>query len=248
MDMDKKLINLLTVTKKLDESGEYVLSDKIYNLIKTSQFAAQTPVDYKTVRPSTLSPTLGLFEDLQDTSLGYNLAGGQYGIGSPGKFSGPDSVLVQKTYTPTEYAEKAARDPEGLAKEIVEQGYRTQLQLAKSGASFANIGRLISQWLGPGVPQSQKDSFKNFVLPNTLTSIVSTLLQNTPVTQWSSKMKDLETTATRASPNYSSDISDAIRTSVRKSLNDMKFQNAQNYNALISNPQYRTFARNYNIV
>ena len=33
--MDKKLLNLLKVANKLDKSGDYKLSDKIDNLIKT---------------------------------------------------------------------------------------------------------------------------------------------------------------------------------------------------------------------
>jgi len=248
MAMDKKLLNLLKVANKLDQSGDYKLSDKIDNLIKTSQAVGiQTPVDYKTVRPSTNAPTLGLFDDLRDSSFGYQLAGGQFDAQAPGKFTGPNAPLVQRTLSPSEYAAMESMDPEGLAKIQGQEGLRAQQYLAQSGSTFANLGRLISQWLGPGVSQDKKDSFKNFVLPNVMTSTISTILSSTPVNQWQTKLKDLETTATKSSPQFTSTINDAIKVSVKKTLDELKFKNTVKYQQLTRDPEYRTFARNFNI-
>lgn len=244
MALDKKLNNLIRVANKLDESGNFKLSDKIDRLIKTSQAVGiQTPVDYKTVRPSGNVPALGLFEDLQNTSLGYQLAGGQYDAQAPGKFTGPDAVLVQKTLTPSQYAFMEKNDPEGLAKLVGQEGLRAQQYLAQSGATFANLGRIISQWLGPGVSQAKKDSFKNYVLPNVFSSMISTILTNTPVKEWDRKIKDLETTASSSSPQYAVYIGSAVKESVRKTLDNMKFQNAVKYQQLMRDPDFREFTR-----
>ena len=248
MALDKKLNNLIKVANILDQSGDYKLSDKIDKLIKTSQAVGiQTPVDYKTVRPTTNAPSLGLFEDLRDSSFGYQLAGGQYDAQAPGKFSGPNAPLVQRTLSPSEYAAMERMDPAGLAAIMGQEGLRAQQYLAQSGSSFANLGRLISQWLGPGVSTDKKESFKNFVLPNVMTSTISTILSSSPVSEWNSKLKDLELTAKKSSPQYSSTIDDAIKISVKKTLNDLKFQNAVKYQQLVRDPQYRTFARSFNI-
>jgi hypothetical protein len=249
MALDKKLNNLIEVANKLDESGNFRLSDKIDHLIKTSQAVGiQTPVDYKTVRPSGNVPALGLFENLKDSSFGYQLAGGQYDAQAPGKFSGPDAVLVQKTLTPSEYAAMEKNDPEGLARLQMQEGLRAQQYLAQSGASFANLGKIISQWLGPGVSQAKKDSFKNYVLPNVFSSMVSTILSNTPVKEWDKKIKDLETTASSSSPQYALFIGGAVKESVRKTLENMKFQNAVKYQQFMRDPNFKEFTRRQNLV
>lgn len=249
MVTQKKLYNLIKVANKLDESGNFRLSDKIDHLIKTSQAVGiQTPVDYKTVRPSGNVPALGLFENLKDTSFGYQLAGGQYDAQAPGKFVGPDSVLVQKTLTPSQYAFMEKNDPEGLARLVGQEGMRAQQYLAQSGATFANLGRIISQWLGPGVSQAKKDSFKNYVLPNVFSSMVSNILSNTPVKEWDKKIKDLETTASSSSPQYAFYIGSAVKDSVRKTLENLKFQNAVKYQQLMRDPEYKEFTRRQNLI
>jgi HD superfamily phosphodiesterase len=61
------------------------------------------------------------------------------------------------------------------------------------------------------------------------------------------RIKDLETTATKSSPQYSSTINDAIKVSVKKTLDELKFKNAIKYQQLTRDPDYRTFSRNFNI-
>jgi len=247
MALDKKINNLIKVAKKLDESGNFKLSDKIDNLIKISQAVGiQTPVNYKSVRPID-TPATGFFQNLGDTSFGYYLAGGQYDAQAPGKFSGPNAPLVQTTLTPTQYAEMERNNPEGLARIQMLEGLRAQQYLAESGATFANLGRIISQWLGPDVPSQRQEAFKSFVLPNVMSSTISTILSNYPVSQWEKKLDDLENTAIQTSPRHASVISDAIKVAVKKTLEEIKFRNAAKYKDLIKSPQYRTFASTYNI-
>ena len=246
--MDNKLNKLFFVANKLDKSGNYKLSDKIYDFIKVSQaIGMQTPANYKNVRPAT-TPATGLFENLGDTSLGYFLAGGQYDPQAPGKFSGPDAPLVQTTLTPTQMAWMEKNDPVGLAKIQLQEGLRAQQYVAQSGAPFASIGRIISQWLGPNVSEEKKESFKNFVLPNVMSSTISNLLSSTPVNQWETKIKDLEKTASLSSPNYASFINNAIRESVKKTLDDMKFQNAVKFKQLQRDSSFQQFQRKFNVI
>jgi len=245
--MDSQQKNLIKIASILDKSGKYILSDKIDSLIKTSQFAA-LPSQYKETTVRSGNPLIdSALSDLKNSTFGYQLAGGQYDMSAPGKFTGPNAPAVLKTLTPTQQAELERTNPELLAKYYLESNLQAQQYLATSNAGLAGIGRLISQWLNPNVPAQRRQSFISSVLPGTLSSIVGNEIINRPVKEWDMRLGELSKAANLA-PNYSQDISKMINNALKTGIESIKFNNPAYYKQLQADKTFQNIAKRLRII
>jgi hypothetical protein len=247
-------INKLTkIAFILDQNGKYILSDKIENLIKTSQNLLPTmPGDYEsTGSPRTGNPLIdAMYENMSDTAAGSGFAGGgMYDRFSPYKSKfGPQGPGILPTLTPAQFAElsKTEKGRKYLTQMQLSGGMKAQEFMNLSNVGFVSFGKFIAQNLAPGVAPERKQEFVNNILPGTISSQVSNLLTRMPINQWQPKLSEFFQVANSV-PDYSSQLKNMINQSVKSALENLKYHDANNYQIIIKDPKYKEFANKYGV-
>lgn len=248
------IINKLTkVAKILDQNGKYALSDKIENFMKTSQnFLATLPGDYEpTYAPRTGNPFIdGLFQNMSDTAAGSQFAGGEmFDKNAPFRSKyGPEGPGILPTLTPAQFAElsKTEKGRKYLAQMQLAGGMKAQQFMNLSNVGFASFGKFIAQNLAPSVAQERKQEFLNSVLPGTITAQVSNLLTRFPINEWQPRLDEFYKVA-NSTPEHSAAIKNLINKSVAAALENLKFQDANNYSRISADPKYKQFASKFGV-
>lgn len=247
-------INKLTkLAQILDQSGNYALSDKIEKLIKTSQNLLPTlPGEYEaTGAPSTGNPLIdAMYQNMSDTAAGSQFAGGKmYDRFSPYKSKfGPQGPGILPTLTPAQLAElsKTEKGRQYLSQLQLSGAMKAQQFMNLSNVGFASFAKFIAQNLAPGVAKDRKQDFVNNQLPGTIGAQVSNLLTRFPINQWQPRLDEFFQIA-NAYPEYSSQLKSMINSSVKSAMDNLKYQDADNYAKIIKDPKYSAFATKYNI-
>ena len=247
------LSKLTKVANYLDQKGKYALSDKVDNLIKTSQSMLPTmPGDYEATGPPPIDNPLirGLFTNMSDSAAGSQFAGGgMFDRFSPFKSDiGPQGPSILPTLSPAQFAE--------LSKTEKGRKYLTQMQLSggnkalefenQSNVGFASFGKFIAQNLAAGVAQERKQEFINSVLPGTITAQVANLLTRKPIYEWQPRLNEFFQVANSV-PDYSSQIKSMINNSVKSAIQNLKYQDPNNYSKIVKDPKYKDFSNKYNV-
>ena len=251
--MTSNISKLTKIAQFLDQKGKYLLSDKVENLIKTSQNLLPTmPGDYEpTGAPKTGNPLIdSMYENMSDTAAGSQFAGGKmYDRFSPYKSKfGPQGPGILPTLTPAQFAEfsKTEKGRKYLAQMQLAGGLKAQEFMNLSNVGFISFGKFISQNLAPGVAQDRKQEFLNNILPGTISAQVSNLLTRMPIYQWQPKLNEFFQVANSV-PDYSSQLKNMINQSVKSALENLKYHDADNYARITKDPKYKEFSSKYGI-
>ena len=244
--MISNINNLTKIANILDQKGKYALSDKIENLIKTSQtnLMPTQPGDYQpTGAPESLNPFIrSMFQDLEDTALF-----GENRFSPYRSEHGPSGPGIFPTLSPTQFMElsKTEAGRKYLAQMQLSSGLKAQNFMNLSNEGFINFRRFLEMNLAKGVGQERKQEFVN-ALPGTMAAQVSNLLTKFPVGEWQPRLDELYLAANSA-PEYANQIKNMINIAVSQALQDLKFQNIKNYANIIVDPKYKQFAKKYGI-
>ena len=250
--MAYNLSKFVRIAEILDKAGKFAISDKLDNVIKTSQNLFGTmPGEYApTGPPKTGNPIIDmLYTDMSDAAGSPFAGGGMFDRFSPYKSKyGPSGPKVLPTLTPAQFAE--------LSKTEQGRKYITQMQLtgAQEGAQFMNLsnvglvslGKFIAQNLAPGVARERQQEFLNNILPTTISEQVSRVLQTFPVNQWNGRLSELASVANET-PQYSNQIKSLVNNSVKSALGTLKRSNQEQYNKIVKDPKYKDFATKFNV-
>jgi len=246
--MASNLSKLTKVANYFDQKGKYALSDKVDNLIKTSQNLLPTsPGDYEaTGALRTGNPFIdGLFANMSDTAAGSMFAGGEMFDGSsPFKSKyGPEGASILPTLTPAQFAEfsKTEKGRKYLAQMQLSSGMKAQNFMNLSNVGFASFGKFIAQNLAPGVAQDRKQEFVNNILPGSISSILSNLLTRFPINEWQPRLDEMFSIANSV-PDYSFKIKSTINQAVRSALQNLKYQDSKQYSKIVKDPKYKQFS------
>jgi hypothetical protein len=251
--MASNLNKLTKIARYLDQRGKYALSDKVENLIRTSQnLLPKTPSEYDpTGAPKTGNPLIdAMFENMSDTAAGSMFAGGEmYDRFSPYKSKyGPEGPSILPTLTPEQFAElsKTEKGRKYLAQMQLSSGLKAQEFMNLSNVGFASFGKFISQNLAPGVAQERKQEFVNNILPGTISAQVSNLLTRLPINQWQPRLDEFFKVANSV-PDYSSQLKNMINQSVKSALKNLKYQDSKYYDKVVTDPKYQQFSSKYGV-
>jgi hypothetical protein len=251
--MASNLNKLTKVANYLDQQGKYALSDKVENLIRTSQNLLSTlPGEYEaTGAPRTGNPLIdSLFQNMSDTAAGSMFAGGDmYDRFSPFKSKyGPEGPGILPTLTPAQFAElsKTEKGRKYLAQMQLSGGQKAQQFMNLSNVGFASFGKFVAQNLAPGVAQERKQEFVNNILPGTISAQVSNLLTRLPIYEWQPRLDEFFKVANSV-PDYSSQLKTMINQSVKSALQNLKYHDAENYTKIVKDPKYKQFASKYGV-
>jgi hypothetical protein len=249
--MASNLNKLTKVADYLDQQGKYALSDKVENLIKTSQNLLPTlPGEYEaTGAPITGNPFIdGLFKNMSDTAAGSMFAGGDmFDRFSPYKSKyGPKGPSILPTLTPTQFAEfsKTEQGRKYLAQMQLQSGQKAQNFMNLSNVGFASFGKFIAQNLAPGVAKERKQEFVNNILPGTISAQVSNLLTRLPIYEWQPRLDEFFKIANSV-PDYSSQLKNMINQSVKSALQNLKYQDSAQYSKIVKDPKFKDFSNKY---
>lgn len=251
--MASNLNKLFKIAQLLDQKGKYALSDKLDNLIKTSQNMLPTlPGDYEaTGPPRTGNPFIdGLFSNMSDTAAGSMFAGGDmYDKNAPFRSDiGPKGPAILPTLTPAQFAElsKTEKGRKYLAEMQLSAGLQASNFMNLSNVGFASFGKLIAQNLAPGVSEERKKEFVNSVLPGTISAQVSNLLTRRPIYEWQPRLNEFFQIANSV-PDYSSELKSMINSAVKSAIQNLKYQDPDNYSKIVKDPKYKEFSTKYNV-
>ena len=251
--MASNLSKLTKIANYLDQKGKYALSDKIENLIKTSQNLLPTmPGEYEaTGAPMTGNPLIdSLFQNMSDTAAGSMFAGGEmYDRFSPFKSKyGPEGPGVLPTLTPAQFAElsKTEKGRKYLAQMQLSGGMKAQQFMNLSNVGFASFGKFVAQNLAPGVAQERKQEFVNNVLPGTIATQAANLLSKFPIYEWQPRLDEFYKIA-NSTPDYSSQLKSMMNQAVKSALQNLKYQNADYYAKIVKDPKYKDFASKFGV-
>jgi hypothetical protein len=246
--MTSNISKLTKIAQLLDHKGHYALSDKVENLIKTSQNLLPTyPGKYEpTGPPRTGNPLIdSMYQNMSDTAAGSGFAGGgMYDTKSPFRSkAGPSGPLVLPTLSPAQFAElsKTEQGRNYLAQLSLSGGLKAQQFMNLSNVGFVNLGKFIAQNLASGVAKERKQEFVNTVLPGTMSTQLANLLARTPVNQWEPKLNDFFNAA-NSNPEYSSQIRKIMGDAKKSALEDIKYQDATYYNRIVADPKFKDFS------
>ncbi len=247
--MASNLNKLTKVANYFDQQGKYALADKVENLIKTSQLnlLPTLPGDYEaTGFPTTGNPFIdGLFRNMGDSAAGSMFAGDKmFDKNAPFRSKyGPEGPSVLPTLTPTQFAEfsKTEKGRKYLAQMQLQSGQKAQNFMNLSNVGFASFGKFIAQNLAPGVAQDRKQEFVNNILPGSISSILSNLLTRFPIYEWQPRLNEMLSIANTV-PDYSSQIKNMINQSVKSALQNLKYQDSQQYAKIVKDPKYKQFS------
>lgn len=251
--MISNISKLVKIANLLDQNGKYSLSDKVEDLIKTSQNLLPTlPGDYETTGPpSTGNPLIdSMYTGLRDSAAGSAFAGGEmYDMTSPYKSKyGPQGPAILPTLTPAQFAQlsKTEKGREYLAQMQLAGGMKAQQFMNLSNVGFVSFGKFIAQNLAPGVATERKQEFLNNVLPGTISAQVSNLLSKFPINQWQPRLEELYTVSNKV-PDYSSQLKKMINQSVKSALSNLKYHDPKYYDKIVEDPKYKGFADKYDV-
>ncbi len=246
-------INKLSkIAKLLDQEGKYALSDKIDNLIKTSQSMLPTlPGEYEATGIDTGHPLLNaMLRNMGDSASGSMFAGGEmFDKDAPFKSKyGPKGPSILPTLTPSQFAEfsKTEEGRKYLAQMQLQSGMKAQNFMNLSNVGFASFGKFIAQNLAPGVAQDRKQEFVNNILPGSISSILSNLLTRFPINEWQPRLDEMFSIANSV-PDYSFKIKSTINQAVRSALQNLKYQDSKQYSKIVKDPKYKDFSNKYNV-
>jgi hypothetical protein len=246
-------INKLSkIAKLLDQEGKYALSDKIDNLIKTSQNLLPTlPGDYEATGIDTGHPLLNaMLRNMGDSASGSMFAGGEmFDKNAPFKSKyGPKGPGILPTLSPSQFAElsKTEKGRKYLAQLSLSGGNKALEFENQSNVGFASFGKFIAQNLAAGVAQERKQEFINSVLPGTITAQVANLLTRKPIYEWQPRLNEFFQVANSV-PDYSSQIKSMINNSVKSAIQNLKYQDPNNYSKIVKDPKYKDFSNKYNV-
>lgn len=246
--MASNLNKLVKIAEILDNSGNFAVSDKIDNLIKTSQNLFGTmPGDFE---PTSAPQTGHRLIDMQFEDMG-DAAGSLFGEFrfSPYKSNyGPSGPKVLPTLTPAQFAE--------LAKTERGRRYIAQMQMsgALEGANYMNLSnegiRNIRQFvkmnLSTGVSRERQQEFLNNILPTTMKDQIARVLQTFPVNQWSGRIAEFTSLANEV-PQYSNQIKNLVNNAVKSALGSMKRSNEEQYNKIALDPKFKDFSNKFSV-
>ena len=249
--MASNLSKLTKVANYFDQKGKYALSDKVDNLIKTSQNLLPTlPGEYEaTGPPRTGNPLIdGMFENISDTAAGSMFAGGDmYDRFSPFKSKyGPEGASILPTLTPAQFAEfsKTEKGRKYLTQMQLSSGMKAQNFMNLSNVGFASFGKFVAQNLAPGVAKERKQEFVNNILPGTISTQVSNLLTKFPIYEWQPRLNEFYSTANSV-PDYSSQLKNMINQSVKSALQNLKYQDSAQYSKIVKDPKFKDFSNKF---
>ena len=249
--MASNLSKLTKVANYFDQKGKYALSDKVDNLIKTSQNLLPTlPGEYEaTGPPRTGNPLIdGMFENISDTAAGSMFAGGDmYDRFSPFKSKyGPEGASILPTLTPAQFAEfsKTEKGRKYLAQMQLSSGMKAQNFMNLSNVGFASFGKFVAQNLAPGVAKERKQEFLNNILPGTISAQVSNLLTRFPLYEWQPRLDEFFKVANSV-PDYSSQLKNMINQSVKSALQNLKYQDSTQYSKIVKDPKFKDFSNKF---
>jgi len=244
-------INKLSkIAKLLDQEGKYALSDKIDNLIKKSMLPT-LPGDYEATGIDTGHPLLNtMLRNMGDSASGSMFAGGEmFDKNAPFKSDiGPKGPGILPTLSPSQFAElsKTEKGRKYLAQLSLSGGNKALEFENQSNVGFASFGKFIAQNLAAGVAQERKQEFINSVLPGTITAQVANLLTRKPIYEWQPRLNEFFQVANSV-PDYSSQIKSMINNSVKSAIQNLKYQDPNNYSKIVKDPKYKDFSNKYNV-
>ncbi len=251
--MTSNISKLTKIANYLDQRGKYALSDKVENLIKTSQNLLPTmPGEYEaTGAPRTGNPLIdAMYQNLSDTAAGSMFAGGEmYDRFSPYKSKyGPEGPGILPTLTPAQFAElsKTEKGRKYLAQLSLSGGMKSQQFMNLSNVGFASFGKFVAQNLAPGVAQERKQEFVNNILPGTIATQAANLLTRFPVYEWQPRLDEFYKIA-NTTPDYSSQLKNMMNQAVKSALQNLKYQDADYYAKIVKDPKYKPFASKYGV-
>jgi hypothetical protein len=88
--------------------------------------------------------------------------------------------------------------------------------------------------------------FINSVLPGTITAQVANLLTRKPIYEWQPRLNEFFQVANSV-PDYSSQIKSMINNSVKSAIQNLKYQDPNNYSKIVKDPKYKDFSNKYNV-
>lgn len=246
--IEKKFIKISNI---LDKIGFYNEADKLDKFVKLAQYA-KMPSQYEPTQfPRTGNPLIdSAFTDLKNSAFGYHLAGeNQYDMKSPYKSEfGPTGPSVLPTLSPEQFAQM---EKEGRFQEIfdlqMQAGMQAQNYLALSNENLIGLSTLISKYANPNVSKNVRESFFNYVLPNTITKMITQDLEVRPIAQWSDRLNELLTVLRKTAPNQVLKINVAVRSALNSMLDEKDFDNRQLANEMRNNPKWKQLSNELNL-
>ena len=255
MKQRKEVNNILRVASHLDSKGKYLLADKIFNLLKVSQFSP-TPTQLPTTQidlPDNLRAFLSP-ETFKDSIFVNKNTMRQMDAPYTSQF-GPNTPLVFNTITPTQYAEL---ERSGQLQKILDiqsaQGAAALKYLASTGADVQGLGALIGQW-SKAPNQNNKVIVENAISTSVSQAVVDAISATTisrnkfNFNEWQMKLNEITGQINRYPVPLARAIMQGINTGLRRQLNKLSTQNPDVLRRSISrsNPDWMAFASQHGL-
>jgi hypothetical protein len=243
----KKLFKILEF---LDNQGKFSASDKVENFIKSAAYV-DLPNMYpetKTDIPHTLLQ--GMFENLPQTSMGSQFAGGgQFGMQGAFKSKfGPNKPLVLPTLSPTQMMkmEKDGRYQD-LQNIMMIGGMQLEKFSRQGNERLIGLSTLLSQYNSPSVSDKVKQQFfANF--PSTVSSLMMQDLSVRPIKEWGSRIQEYSNVLQKNAPKYVSNFNQAISEALKNRAQDIRYKNQNQYANLLKDKDWQALSKKYNVV
>lgn len=243
------LKKIVKISKLLDNKGLFAIADKIDQFVKVAQYA-KVPSQYEsTPFPRTGNPLIdAAFTDLKNSAFGYQLAGGnQFERTSPYKSEfGPSGPAILPTLSPEEFAQM---EKEGRFQEIfnlqMQGGLQAQNYLALTNENLIGLADVIRKY--SQASKNVRESFFNYVLPGTISTMVSQDLEVRPIAQWSSRLNEYLSVLGDAAPSQISMIRNSIGSALNAIMKNKKFESKAAFNQLTNDPKWKSLSKDLNI-
>ena len=241
---------LFKITQFLDNQGKFSAADKIENLIKSAAY-----VDLPNMYPETKTDIphgilQGMFQNLPQTSMGSQFAGGgQFGMQGAFKSKyGPDKALVLPTLSPTQMMqmEKDGRYQD-LQNIMMIGGMQLEQYSRQGNERLVALATLLSQYNSPSVSDKVKQQFfANF--PSTVSSLMMHDLSVRPIKEWNNRIQEYLNILQKNAPKYMSNFNQGISEGLKDRALDIRYKSPSQYAKLLKDKDWQSLSRKYNVV
>jgi hypothetical protein len=242
---------IIKISQVLDNVGLYDQADKFDSFVRIAQFAKMPSQYGATEAPKTGNPLIdAALSNMSNSAFGYQLGGErQFSRTSPYKSDfGPSGPAVLPTLTPTQFAQM---EKEGRFQDLFDLqlmgGMQAQNYLAMSNENLIGLSTLISQYADPKVNENVRKSFFMYVLPGTITKMISQDLASRPLAQWNQRLQEFLNVLTKSAPNQVQIIRQSIKKSLETIVKDKMYTSESSFDLFRKNPEFKSLMKNYDI-
>ena len=241
---------LFKITQFLDNQGKFSAADKIESLIKSAAY-----VDLPNMYPETKTDIphgilQGMFQNLSQTSMGNQFAGGrQYDMTGAFKSKyGPEKALILPTLSPTQMMqmEKDGRYQD-LQNIMMIGGMRLEQFSRQGNERLVGLATLLSQYSNPSVSDKVKQQFFAY-FPNTVSSLMMQDLSVRPMKEWNGRIQEYLNVLQKNAPKYMSNFNQAISEALKNRALDIRYKNPSQYAKLLKDKDWKALSSKYNVI